>query len=253
MRLYPDDRPPKSPGCASFGARCCGRVPLREQLASLVEEDVPEDWPVWDKLAEFMQQAIVDNGATTWQEIRALEIALDEIAAEFDGEDPLKPAIRELINDSKAPARRGAGSTCGSTSRRHPRLSGADAGAGRVGQADQGPLDEAALSGDNRSLVRLVTFEAVNVSMLQPRPHEGPPQFVRDRQMIENLRILVNRAEGQNRIREGATWPAGRSSSTATNSPLLRPRTRVCGLRWRRCAARPRTCMPSCAQGWSGR
>jgi hypothetical protein len=42
----------------------------------------------------------------------------------------------------------------------------------------------------------------LTVSMLLPHPHDRPSQTVRDRQTIQNLRLLVNRAAGQNRILE---------------------------------------------------
>jgi hypothetical protein len=90
-----------STALGSCAPRCWAGVPLCEQLASLVGEDVPEDWRVWDKLAEFVQRTIVDSARLGWQQIRALEVALDEIAAEFDGEDALKPVFRDVINDSK--------------------------------------------------------------------------------------------------------------------------------------------------------
>ena len=36
-----------------------------------------------------------------WAVLRTVEQILDEIAAEFDGTDPLKPAIREMLGDTK--------------------------------------------------------------------------------------------------------------------------------------------------------
>ena len=38
--------------------------------------------------------------------------------------------------------------------------------------------------------------------MLEPQPHDGPPQWVRDRQRIENLHRLLNRSEAGRRIAE---------------------------------------------------
>ncbi len=37
-----------------------------------------------------------------WEDVRALEIVIDEIAAEFGGEDPLRPLIREALDKAKA-------------------------------------------------------------------------------------------------------------------------------------------------------
>jgi chromosome segregation ATPase len=48
--------------------------------------------------------------------------------------------------------------------------------------------------------------------MLQPQPHEGPSQTVRDRQRIESLHRLLNRSEAGRRIaerdRDLARWQA---------------------------------------------
>jgi hypothetical protein len=33
-----------------------------------------------------------------WQEARAVETVLEEVAAEFDGEDPLLPPVREVLD-----------------------------------------------------------------------------------------------------------------------------------------------------------
>ena len=37
-----------------------------------------------------------------WEEIRAIEIVAEEVAAELGGEDPLRPLLRELLEHSKA-------------------------------------------------------------------------------------------------------------------------------------------------------
>ncbi len=37
-----------------------------------------------------------------WEDVRAVEIVIDEIAAEFGGEDPLRPLIREALDKAKA-------------------------------------------------------------------------------------------------------------------------------------------------------
>lgn len=37
-----------------------------------------------------------------WQELRAVEIVVDEVAQEFDGEDPLDPEVRILLDKCRA-------------------------------------------------------------------------------------------------------------------------------------------------------
>ena len=36
-----------------------------------------------------------------WQDVRAVEIVLDEVALEFDGVDPLRPVMRGILNRTK--------------------------------------------------------------------------------------------------------------------------------------------------------
>ena len=36
-----------------------------------------------------------------WQEVRAIEIVLDEVAQDFEGEDPLRPRMREILNGTR--------------------------------------------------------------------------------------------------------------------------------------------------------
>lgn len=36
-----------------------------------------------------------------WQELRAVEAVLEEVAAEFDGEDPLLPLVREVLDKTR--------------------------------------------------------------------------------------------------------------------------------------------------------
>ena len=37
-----------------------------------------------------------------WEEIRAIEVVVEEVAAELGGEDPLKPIFQERLERSKA-------------------------------------------------------------------------------------------------------------------------------------------------------
>ena len=36
-----------------------------------------------------------------WQELRAAEVLLEEVAQEFDGEDPLLPPVREVLDKTR--------------------------------------------------------------------------------------------------------------------------------------------------------
>ncbi|MEX0800875.1 MAG: hypothetical protein WD379_06640 [Dehalococcoidia bacterium] len=54
--------------------------------------------PPWgDELVERLEAALRRNFEQRWQELVAVEKVLDEVAAEFDGEDPLEPEVRETL------------------------------------------------------------------------------------------------------------------------------------------------------------
>ena len=42
-----------------------------------------------------------DAGLLCWQEVRAVEILLNDVAQEFDGEDPLRPLMRGILNGAR--------------------------------------------------------------------------------------------------------------------------------------------------------
>jgi len=48
-----------------------------------------------------LREAIAHDLISTWVEVRCMEIILDEVAGEFGGVDPLKPAPREKLEDTK--------------------------------------------------------------------------------------------------------------------------------------------------------
>ncbi len=48
-------------------------------------------------LAESLREGI----PWCWQELRAVEMVLDEVAEEFDGEDPLLPPVREVLGKTR--------------------------------------------------------------------------------------------------------------------------------------------------------
>ncbi len=53
------------------------------------------------KLIETLKGSTAHELISTWVQLLTAEQALEEIAAEFGGTDPLKPEIRELLDSSK--------------------------------------------------------------------------------------------------------------------------------------------------------
>jgi hypothetical protein len=45
-----------------------------------------------------LRQSLRERIPWCWQELRAVEMVLDEVAEEFNGEDPLLPPVREVLD-----------------------------------------------------------------------------------------------------------------------------------------------------------
>jgi hypothetical protein len=56
---------------------------------------------VIDELPVRLTQAVLSQASATWTELRAVEIVTEEIAEEFKGEHPLRPAHADSIAQSK--------------------------------------------------------------------------------------------------------------------------------------------------------
>lgn len=51
-----------------------------------------------DQLADILADRLRDGIDYQWQELRACELVLEEVSAEFDGEDVLRPPVREMLD-----------------------------------------------------------------------------------------------------------------------------------------------------------
>ncbi len=64
----------------------------------------------WFDLADSMELHIREDVVGLWQEMRAIEMLLDEVSAEFNGEDALRPFMRSQLQKARrrlnGPARR---------------------------------------------------------------------------------------------------------------------------------------------------
>ena len=55
----------------------------------------------WLTVEERMEEVILLMLGMLWQDVRAVEIVLDEVAQEFDGEDPLRPVMRGILDRTR--------------------------------------------------------------------------------------------------------------------------------------------------------
>jgi len=52
----------------------------------------------WDEAMAALAESLREGVPWCWQELRAAEMVLGEVAVEFDGEDPLVPAVRRILD-----------------------------------------------------------------------------------------------------------------------------------------------------------
>ena len=55
-----------------------------------------------EEVIEFLESAIQRGLEKRWVDVRAVETVLEEMAFQFDGEDPLKPAVRSALLETKS-------------------------------------------------------------------------------------------------------------------------------------------------------
>ena len=100
---------------------CAHQVRLLEQAAAQLEEEHglkrarrPRDWRKTKEvsipeflrsLAQELRHDLLDGVELHWKELRALEIVWGELAAEFDGEDPVHPDLRKQAATTAATLR----------------------------------------------------------------------------------------------------------------------------------------------------
>ena len=70
---------------------------LEEQLGRRVTERVER----WDEATAALAESLREGVPWCWQELRAAEMVLAEVAQEFDGEDPLVPAVRRILDKTR--------------------------------------------------------------------------------------------------------------------------------------------------------
>jgi len=55
----------------------------------------------WVTVTERALEAIRSGVISLWQELKAIDVVLDEVAGEFDGEDPLRPVMRVILEKAR--------------------------------------------------------------------------------------------------------------------------------------------------------
>ena len=55
----------------------------------------------WDEAMVALAESLKEGVPWCWQEVRAAEAVPEEVAAESDGEDPLVPAVRRILDKTR--------------------------------------------------------------------------------------------------------------------------------------------------------
>ena len=75
--------------------------PILEFLEERVGYRVTDRQERWDEAMAALREKLREGVPWCWQELRAVETVLDEVAQEFDGEDPLLPPVREVLDKTR--------------------------------------------------------------------------------------------------------------------------------------------------------
>jgi hypothetical protein len=75
--------------------------PIMERLEESVGRSVTERQERWDEAVGALREQLREGVPWCWREVRAVETVLEEVAAEFDGEDPLLPLVRQVLDKTR--------------------------------------------------------------------------------------------------------------------------------------------------------
>jgi len=75
--------------------------PILELLEERLGHQLTERQERWDEAMVALRESLREGIPWCWQELRATETVLAEVAEEFDGEDPLLPPVREVLNKTR--------------------------------------------------------------------------------------------------------------------------------------------------------
>ena len=75
--------------------------PILDFLEEKLGRRVTERQERWDEAMASLREQLREGVPWCWQEVRAVETVLEEVAAEFDGEDPLLPLVRQVLDKTR--------------------------------------------------------------------------------------------------------------------------------------------------------
>jgi len=75
--------------------------PILEFLEEKLGRRVTERQERWDEAMAALRESLREAVPWCWQEVRAVETMLEEVAAEFNGEDPLLPPVRGILDKTR--------------------------------------------------------------------------------------------------------------------------------------------------------
>jgi hypothetical protein len=75
--------------------------PILELLEEKLGCRATERQERWDEAMVALRKQLREGVPWCWQEVRAIEMLLEEVAAEFDGEDPLLPPVRQVLDKTR--------------------------------------------------------------------------------------------------------------------------------------------------------
>jgi len=75
--------------------------PILELLEERLGYRVTERQERWEEAMAALREQLREGVPWCWQEVRAVETVLEEVAQEFDGEDPLLPLVRQVLDKTR--------------------------------------------------------------------------------------------------------------------------------------------------------
>jgi hypothetical protein len=55
----------------------------------------------WINVSDGMWEALRTGVSQLWEDVRAIDTVVESVAVEFDGEDPLRPIMREVLENTR--------------------------------------------------------------------------------------------------------------------------------------------------------
>jgi hypothetical protein len=90
-------------GLVPVGKRKKAEKLARDVLPLLELPWDPEEHELsWLNIADQIEETLRNDVVGLWQQVRAIDVVVGEVAAEFDGWDPLRPILRDVVEKTRA-------------------------------------------------------------------------------------------------------------------------------------------------------